>query len=180
MKQALLEFFISVNLVACLIYLLFCGCSTSPVTHGIPNFAQVEPGVWRGGQPTSEGWAYLKSLGVTNVVKLNLESEGSDAQAKVLGMTVWQEGLNLRQQLGLETIPKDWFENIIVALPAKGIYIHCEHGQDRTGLCVAIWRIKLNRDGWLKADAEKEMLAHGFHKELHGLWEFWEHYPPDR
>ena len=35
-----------------------------------PNLAQVEPGVWRGGQPTEQGWRDLRSLGITNVVKL--------------------------------------------------------------------------------------------------------------
>ena len=60
----------------------------SEVASGIPNFHEVSPGVYRGGQPTSAGWAFLKSKGVRTVVKLNLASEGSDEGATKLGMTV--------------------------------------------------------------------------------------------
>ncbi len=59
-----------------------------------------------------------------------------------------------------------------------GTFVHCEHGQDRTGLIVAIHRVQA--DGWTKADAEGEMLAHGFHKQLHGLWEYWESFRLER
>ena len=59
------------------------------------------------------------------------------------------------------------YNNII-----PGTYVHCEHGQDRTGLMVANYRIK---NGMSKKDAEKEMLDDGFHKSLLGLWEAFEH-----
>src|SRR2546430_2746714 len=55
------------------------------------------------------------------------------------------------------------------------IFVHCEHGQDRTGLVVACYRVQA--EGWSKAKAEKEMFDHGFHKILHGLWEYWESVP---
>src|SRR5207248_565682 len=41
----------------------------TPVDRGVPNFRVVDQGVYRGGQPTEAGWAYLKSLGVKTVVK---------------------------------------------------------------------------------------------------------------
>src|SRR6266404_4596560 len=80
-------------LYAILLALALLGCSTAPtfVRHDIPNFRPVpdDPGVYRGGQPKSPaGWAYLQSIGVSNVVKLNLESEASDSDARALGMTV--------------------------------------------------------------------------------------------
>ena len=40
------------------------GPQTSEVVNGIPNFREVAPGVYRGGQPTTAGWAFLKSKGV--------------------------------------------------------------------------------------------------------------------
>lgn len=52
--------------IAALTFLLFqSSCASDRMIHGIPNLAQVESGVWRGGQPTDEGWTYLKSVGVT-------------------------------------------------------------------------------------------------------------------
>ena len=75
-------------LYAILLGLALVGCSTVPalVIHDIPNFSKVPhaPGVYRGGQPKSSvGWAYLQSIGVSNVVKLNSVSEASDGDARV-------------------------------------------------------------------------------------------------
>jgi hypothetical protein len=149
----------------------FCAWAGGAESHGVLNLVQVEPGLWRGGQPTEQGWAYLQKLGITNVVKLNLESEGSDAAAEKTGMRVYWAPITLPEQLGLKPIHTNEIEKLLATVPARGTFIHCEHGQDRTGLLVALWRVR--RDGWSKSEAEKEMLAHGFHKDLHGLWQLW-------
>ena len=44
--------------------------------------------------------------------------------------------------------------------------IHCQHGADRTGLMVAMFRIV--EQGWSKADAIEEMRKGGF--GFHALW----------
>lgn len=174
-----------------------CGCAkTTLAPHGIPNLALVEPGVWRGGQPTDEGWKWLKDHNVKTVVKLNTESEGSDEPAeRFYGMTVWRLPLTVAQQLGVGTIPKDYFTDAIAAFPLPedqrslfgiptnqplngNVFIHCLHGEDRTGLFVACYRVQGHQEHWTKAAAEKEMLDHGFHKILHGLWEYWEDFKP--
>ncbi len=172
-----------------------CGCQTAMVTHGIPNLRQVEPGVWRGGQPTDEGWRWLHAQGVRVVVKLNPESEASDAAAEEpYGMIVWRLPLTFGQQLGTSKIPKDYFVDAVAAFPLPqaqrssfglmpdqsvgNVFIHCQHGQDRTGLFVACYRVAGHQEHWTKAAAEKEMLANGFHKELVGLWEYWENFKP--
>jgi hypothetical protein len=36
--------------------------------------------------------------------------------------------------------------------------------------------MRMRWQGWTKADSEKEMLEHGFHKVLHGLWKAWEEF----
>ena len=53
---------------------------------------------------------------------------------------------------------------------APGTFVHCAHGQDRTGLVVAVYRV---RHGWTKAQAQAEMLRLGFHPTLLGLWQSW-------
>lgn len=179
----------------CLALCGLCGCHAAPVTHGIPNLAQVEPGVWRGGQPNDEGWKWLKSQEVATVIKLNTESEASDNAARNLyGMEVWGFPLTTGQQLGFVAIPKDYFDTAIAAFPMPkaqlasfglpsnyshgNVFIHCQHGQDRTGLFVACYRVAGHQEGWTRERAEKEMLALGFHKSLHGLWEAWENFKP--
>lgn len=155
------------NILTLIGLMILSGCSTSPITHGIPNLALVEPWVWRGGQPNAEGFAYLKSLGVHNVIKLNEESEGQDDYAS---FDTYDVPVSLPQQLGLEPMPNNF--GLGYKSNVGGTFIHCQHGQDRTGLFVAMWRVRF--DAWPKADAEKEMLAHGFHKSLIGLWKYWE------
>ena len=58
-----------------------------------------------------------------------------------------------------------------VGFIGSGTFVHCTHGQDRTGLIIAIYR--LTKCGWSKKKAQREMLKLGFHKEMLGLWRFW-------
>lgn len=150
-----------------LILLLLCGCSTTPMTHGIPNFRVMENGVYRGGQPTKEGWSYLRSLGVYNDIKLNLESK--EEEYKEGPIFIYEVPVTLCQQIGLTPMPYNF--GLSYKSDIGGTYIHCEHGQDRTGLFVAMWRMRV--DGWTKQQAEDEMLKNGFHKSLRGLWSYW-------
>lgn len=158
-----------------LIPLLLSGCPTvQPTGPQIPNFVQVDRGIWRGGQPmTPAAWSALKAMGVTNVVKLNTWDEGSDSVATNLSMTVSYFPITLEEQmipgkLGMHKV------NEAVASITRNTFVHCEHGQDRTGLIIAAWR---EQHGWTKDAAEKEMLSLGFHKTLLGLWGYWEHTP---
>lgn len=140
------------------------GCAGSKRVD-IPNFRPVGNGVYRGGQPTAAGWGYLRSIGVTNVVKLNEDSEGSDGYAERLGMTVNRFPISIIQQ----TIGEPCLCEVLTAVGCikPGTYVHCSHGQDRTGLVIALYRV---RCGWSRKDAEKEMLDDGFHTWLRGLY----------
>ncbi|TSA40196.1 hypothetical protein D4Q85_00225 [bacterium] len=154
--------------------LILGGCASRPP---LLNLAVVDSrqNILRGGQPTVPGWATLAQRGITNVVKLNPAEEGSDQAAMDLGMIVRRFPISTFQQFGLEKIPTLDLRDAVAAIRA-GTYIHCTHGQDRTGVIVALWRVRCC--GWTKANAEAEMMAHGFHKELRGLWEVWEDSKP--
>lgn len=153
------------------------GCAPASVmTHGVPNLHQVEPGLYRSGQPTLEGWAYLQSLGVTQVVKLNDSTqEGADAVPATMTVAV----------LTIEPIgDKDIFYGIAntfrhpdeqkvaaaVAIMrdrgARIVLVHCTHGMDRTLI-----------EGWSKSTAYAEMKSNGFHPILHGLMDSWDDHP---
>ena len=88
-------------------------------SHGIPNFAQVEPGVWRGGQPTPEGWKYLKSLGVTRDIKLNTEQEASDKGATTNGIQVLYFPIPTAQQT-LEKPTTNTIHSAVAAIKTDG------------------------------------------------------------
>jgi hypothetical protein len=143
------------------------------ITAGIPNLFAVEQDILRGGQPNADGWVYLKAQGITDVIKLNTDEEGEDP---VLGgfkihcfpIPWWRQMLWRPRQSDLVAI---------VELMKPHTFIHCARGEDRTGLAVGCFRLS---QGWTKADAYLEMLAHGFHPMLQGLQGRWNsEYPAD-
>lgn len=144
------------------------GEAAMTISNGIPNLFAVEQNILRGGQPSDVGWTYLKSQGITDVIKLNTDEEGLDPE---------------RMGFVIHKFPIPWWRQTIWHPTSKSIhaavdlvkvntFIHCEHGLDRSGLIVACFRVW--KQQWKKQDAEDEMLAYEFHKALRGLWEFWE------
>jgi tyrosine-protein phosphatase SIW14 len=129
-------------------------------TPGVPNFAQVAPGLYRGAQPTAEGFAALKKMGVKTVI--DLRSMHSDRD-KLKGL-----GLRYAEIPCFAWHPED--EDVarflkLVADPAnQPIFVHCAQGADRTGYMVAAYRMV--EQGWSADDARQEMT--GFH--FHPLW----------
>jgi len=129
---------------------------------GLPNLHKVSDDLYRGAQPTAEGFRELRKLGIKTVV--NLRSDHSDAQ-EIKG-------------LGLEyvSIPTHaWHPETedlvrflkVVADPTKTpVFVHCQHGADRTGEICAAYRVAVQ--GWNVEDAIKEMLEGGF--GFHGIW----------
>ena len=146
------------------------GAGADGDTNGVPHLALVEqPAIYRGGQPNESGWRWLVAAGVSNVVKLNPMEEGSDAPAAALGMAVHYFPVDTMEQLVGGPDPEAMRRAVDRIGP--GTFIHCQHGQDRTGLVVGLYRM---REGTNKPAAWGEMMAHGFHPALRGLTDFWE------
>ena len=154
---------------------------TDFATHSIPNLFTVEqaaPAVFRGGQPGPVGWQWLCGEGVRTVIKLNTESEGSDAGAESLGMTVHRFPVPWWRQTFWRPSQADLITAVgLVVNRTDPVFVHCTHGQDRTGLMIGCFRLA---QGWSKADAETEMDAHGFHEvALQGLEGRWNTEQPE-
>jgi protein tyrosine/serine phosphatase len=65
----------------------------------------------------------------------------------------------------------DTIVQTIVVLP-KPVLLHCEHGEDRTGLAVAAYRVVVS--GWTKDEAMDEALKFGYRNWLnYGLNKTW-------
>lgn len=138
----------------------------------IPNLLPVDSGIWRGGQPDDDGWNYLNTLGIKTVVKLNTDKENSDVAAAALGMELVYCPIDLDDQI-LFRPHRHYVKQAVEAMAAKQpIFVHCEHGQDRTGLIVGCYRVW--KQNWAKGNAWDEMIKNGFHWELLGLTLFWE------
>lgn len=125
---------------------------------------------WRSGQPTE---AEVAALGVKSVLKLNSAIEGRD-----------------HLPAGVEPLEHPWLfvgpvdhEDVLAALydlehAPRPVLVHCTHGVDRTGLLIALYRVKVQHvlpasawaewrsfprskeDAFLYADFERET---GFH-----------------
>ena len=124
---------------------------------GAPNLAQVSPILWRSAQPTAAGLKSLKALGIRTVV--NLRNGSSDRAAL--------QGLGLRYcHIHFAT----WHaedEDVVTFLKVMGdpanhpVLVHCQHGADRTGTMVAVYRVVM--EGWTMEEAMQELPRFGFH-----------------
>jgi protein tyrosine phosphatase (PTP) superfamily phosphohydrolase (DUF442 family) len=124
---------------------------------GASNLAQISPGLFRSAQPTREGFERLAKMGVRTVV--NLRAFHSDRELLTgLGM-------------GYVHIPfEPWSpkqEHVVRFLQVVGdprnrpVLVHCQHGADRTGTMVALYRV--HEQGWRMNEAMQELPRFGFH-----------------
>ena len=148
----------------------------------IPNFKPVHLNLWRGGQPESiDDWQKLAELGIKTVLKLNTEAEGSDELAGGFGVNVIARPIGLGEQL-IECVPKGYLTEtsklIQACMVAGGVFVHCEHGEDRTGLVIGAYRVC--DQGWTKDAAWLEMRENGFHELLLGLTIAWHEFKPNQ
>jgi len=124
---------------------------------GLSNVGRVAPGVLRGAQPGKDGYATLKAMGVRTVIDMRT-SESEKSQVEAAGMRAIAIPIEMTRE-GL----KEKVDRVVALMddPAnQPVYVHCRHGQDRTGIVVAAYRMK--QQGWPLADAETEMQAFGF------------------
>jgi protein tyrosine phosphatase (PTP) superfamily phosphohydrolase (DUF442 family) len=138
---------------------------------GVPNLHKVSDNLYRGAQPTAEGMAALKKLGIKTVV--NLRAFHSDRD-EIGELDLAYEHI---QMVAVHAEKEDVIRFLkIVTDPTKTpVYVHCMQGSDRTGLMSAMYRIFVQN--WTKADAIREMTegGYGFHEIFHNLVTFIEH-----
>ena len=133
---------------------------------GLPNAGKVNDSLFRGAQPHSEGIEELKKLGITTVVDLRGENpalvERERKQAESLGLhfvnipvSGWSPPTNAQVAQFLS----------LFADKKEKIFVHCQFGNDRTGVFVAAYRMA--HDRWLPRQAIKEMYFFGFNGFFH-------------
>ena len=129
---------------------------------GIPNFGQVTPTLYRGGQPSGEGFRELAHTGVNIVVDTG-RSKRDESLVKNLGMVY----ISLPWYC---PFPKDEVFARFITLPrdnpGKKIFVHCRLGDDRTGMMIASYR--MTQEGWTAKEAMQEMHEFGY-RGIHHL-----------
>ena len=128
--------------------------------EGIHNFDKVDEHVYRGAQPTDEGFQYLAKIGVKTVIDLRGAGEGRRNEESVV-TAAGMKYINI-PMTGL-TPPSEAEITKILGMLEEGatgpIFVHCQRGADRTGAVIASYRIE--HDGWDNARALKEAMANG-------------------
>jgi tyrosine-protein phosphatase SIW14 len=142
--------------IALLVFGLPVSAGSAP---GIKNFDRVDAQVYRGGQPTAEGFQYLAKLGVKTVVDLREAGARSRAEQRMVtsnGMTYVNVPMT-----GL-TPPTENEISKILALMEDGttgpVFVHCMRGADRTGAVIAAYHI--DHDRWDNRRALQDAKAH--------------------
>jgi uncharacterized protein (TIGR01244 family) len=126
----------------------------------LPNFHQVNEHLYRGAQPLTGGMKEVAALGIKTVINLRGEDEGTraeESEAKAAGLRYFSVSLP-----GFGR-PKDEQVERVLALINDSqnwpVFVHCHHGEDRTGTIIAVYRI--THDGWTSEQAKKEAKRYG-------------------
>ena len=134
----------------------------------ISNFMPVTNNIYRGGRPQKRDLENLKDQKNLSTI-IDVENKPAVAQEK-----------DAADRLGLKFIsspmdtdirPSDQQVDQILTVMSDPhnfpIFIHCFHGEDRTGLIVGLFRVEVQ--GWSAQSAYLEMLKNGFHPKYRAL-----------
>jgi protein tyrosine phosphatase (PTP) superfamily phosphohydrolase (DUF442 family) len=128
--------------------------TTATPDISIYNFAKVNDGYYRGGQPLGDHYAQLAALGVKTVINLIGGDDVRDEEREMVekhGMKYVHIPMSTRKDPTAEEIAA--FMN---AVDEEGtVYVHCVGGRHRTGVMTAVYR--MTKDGLTGEQAFKEM-----------------------
>lgn len=138
--------------------------SVEPIrADGLPNAYRVTEDLYRGAQPTAAGFRHLEEMGVKTVINLRAlhsdrdELEGTSLDYVHIHMEAWDADMD-------ELVR---FLEVATDESRQPVFVHCQHGADRTGICCAVYRIAVC--GWSKERAIQEMTRERF--GFHEIWQ---------
>ena len=147
-----------------------------PGIAGLENFARVNLNLYRGGQPTEEGFRQLKAMGVKTVISFR-SNHSTKKEVEAAGMVPVEMPL----KADFESVPPTEAEirkffDVLLDPARQPCYIHCAFGKDRTGTMAAIYRMEV--DAWTPDEALQEMASFGYHTYYKGFAQFIRDYKP--
>jgi protein tyrosine/serine phosphatase len=133
-------------------------CQPEKEPRGLPNLGRVTENLYRGGQPTADGFNALHAMGVGIVVDLRQKSTELATEKRQV------------ESLGMKSVDIPWsanheppsakiveFLDLVRANPDAKIYVHCRRGADRTGVMIAAYRIAVEHKPVAEAVSEMHL-----------------------
>jgi uncharacterized protein (TIGR01244 family) len=131
---------------------------------GLPHFLKVNDQVYRGAQPSQEGWASLAKMGVKIVIDLRRDGEDGEHSTGGESKAVQAAGMRyVHMPMNGVVAPDSTQVAQIMTLLNSGepVFVHCKKGMDRTGTVIACYRI--GHDRWSNKQAMNEAKQLGLH-----------------
>ena len=132
----------------------------APSLSGVENFQQVDGHVYRGAQPTAEGFRNLSKLGIETVIDLREPGDRSATERK------WVTGAGMRYisvpMYGMTAPSNESVLKVLGLLEDRStgpVFVHCKRGADRTGGVIACYRVE--HDHWQNDRALAEARSMG-------------------
>ena len=126
-----------------LLFSSIASAQDATTTTELPRFQQVSEKLYRSGQPRAGGLARLRELGINTIINLRGASKttrAEEVEARALEFNYFNVALPNWGR------PQDTRVERILALisaPENGkVLVHCKDGVDRTGMIVALYRMK--------------------------------------
>lgn len=153
------------------------GCSAIPPSSisltGAPNFHRVNERLYRGAQPNAEGITHLAQMKIKTVINLRMADDvwpEEESAVRAKGMNYYHVPLP-----GLSRPTREQVAEVLrlIAISPPPVFVHCQHGVDRTGTIIASYRI--THDGWTPEAALTEAEQHGMSWVQFGMKDFIRH-----
>jgi uncharacterized protein (TIGR01244 family) len=132
---------------------------TSAELPEIKNMQAVNDHLYRGAQPSSEGFKQLAKMGIKTVIDLRDKSGQADQEKHIV------ESLGMKYvgvPMSMHAPTDDQIARVLSVLnstESAPVFLHCLGGRDRTGTAIACYRIA--HDGWDNHKALAEATVHG-------------------
>jgi protein tyrosine/serine phosphatase len=124
-------------------------------TKSLKNFYKLDDHAYRSAQPDEEGFEYLKTLGIKNILNLR-DYHNDDPGSKKPGLNLYRVEMDAGKIKTADVVKALRF----IKQSESPVLIHCWHGSDRTGTISAMYRIVFQN--WSKEDALDELMHGGF------------------
>ena len=140
--------------------------------HDLPNFHAVTPVLFRGAAPTPHGLEILKKMGMKTVIDLRIapktvakeHAQLDQLGIKFINMPMSGDGFQKSFDDKGKVVPTEaqiqTFLKTIADPAQQPVFVHCQHGADRTGTMIGIYREQVA--GWPYDKTYKEMRKYGF------------------